>query len=125
VIESSLPIVISDAYHSVCFKSRLLASSERYPELEVQCVFTELDDAISLVRIGRASKGILPSELSCPPEIGAQSLPDITEFTMIAGVNHPLASINDVDLEHLSVWSRQHTLGPAVLWLRETLMQMD
>lgn len=127
-VESSLTIVISDAYQSANTKSWLYGLGDRFPELEVQCVFAEHDDAIGLVRSGCASIGIIPSEQHYPPEIGHHTLADLTEFAIFVGESHALAGMPEVDQGALSAYRslRLNTLyGSAAQWdwMREARRQ--
>lgn len=123
-VEASLTIVISDAYQSANFRSWLFELGERFPELEVQCVFAEHEDAIGLVRSGCATLGIVPSERSYPPEIGFATLPEMTEFSVYVGAGHPLAEASLVEAEQLAATRslRLTTLNGSAMhwdWMRQ------
>ncbi|EPN54964.1 regulatory protein LysR, partial [Pseudomonas syringae pv. actinidiae ICMP 19096] len=57
-VEPRLTLVLSDANQFADFERLMTELDQRFPELEMECVFAEHGDAISLVQSGRASLGL-------------------------------------------------------------------
>ncbi|KPW23372.1 Regulatory protein LysR, partial [Pseudomonas syringae pv. aceris] len=66
-VEPRLTLVLSDANQFADFERLMTELDQRFPELEMECVFAEHGDAISLVQSGRASLGLLSAQASYPP----------------------------------------------------------
>ncbi|MCC4259122.1 LysR family transcriptional regulator [Pseudomonas aestusnigri] len=103
-LESRLTLVLSDAYQSEHFKSRIMQLAERFPELEFECIFAENADIISLISSGRATLGLLPVEGQLLPEIGRAPVAERAEFAVYASPGHPLVQQGDIESSQLAQW---------------------
>ena len=63
-MEPRLTLVLSDANQFAEFEARMAELDQRFPEIELECVFAEHGDAINLIQSGRASLGLLSAQAS-------------------------------------------------------------
>lgn len=103
-LESRLTLVLSDAYQSEQYKSRIMQLADRFPELEFECIFAENADIISLISSGRATLGLLPVEGQLLPEIGRAPVAERAEFAVYASQGHPLAQQAQIEPSQLAQW---------------------
>ena len=101
-VEPRLTLVLSDANQFADFETRMAELDERFPELELECVFAEHGDAISLIQSGRASLGLLSAQASYPPEIGFATIAERADFGLFVAHKHPLAQLPKVDYLQLA-----------------------
>ena len=101
-MEPRLTLVLSDANQFADFEMRMAELDERFPELELECVFAEHGDAINLIQSGRASLGLLSAQASYPPEVGYATIAERADFGLFVAHKHPLAQQEKVDYQHLS-----------------------
>jgi DNA-binding transcriptional LysR family regulator len=95
-LEARLSVVLSDTYQSDRFEQNLSAFERRFPELELECLIAEHGDVVALVQRGRAQIGLVAAQASYPPDIGAATLPELSEIALFVGAAHPLAGSRDV-----------------------------
>ncbi|PBQ16378.1 LysR family transcriptional regulator [Pseudomonas congelans] len=100
--EPRLTLVLSDANQFADFERLMTELDQRFPELEMECVFAEHGDAISLVQSGRASLGLLSAQASYPPEIGHATIDESADFGLFVSHKHPLAALERVDYQQLA-----------------------
>lgn len=105
-LEPRLTLVLSDAYQSEHYKTRIMQLAERFPELEFECIFAEHADIISLIGSGRATLGLLPVEGQHPPDIGRATVAERAEFAIYASTGHELAEARQLDFSQLAKWRR-------------------
>ncbi|SDR84421.1 DNA-binding transcriptional regulator, LysR family [Halopseudomonas sabulinigri] len=103
-LEARLTLVMSDAYQSPDYKTRMTRLAERFPELELECVFAEHADVINLISSGRAALGLLPATGPHPPEIGSATVAERAEFAIFVAATHPLATTAQLSLDELGQW---------------------
>jgi DNA-binding transcriptional LysR family regulator len=100
-VEPRLTLVLSDANQFADFERLMTELDQRFPDLEVECMFAEHGDAISLVQSGRASLGLLSAQASYPPEIGHTTIDECADFSLFVAHSHPLAALEQVDYQQL------------------------
>jgi DNA-binding transcriptional LysR family regulator len=103
-MEPRLTLVLSDANQFADFETRMAELDQRFPELELECVFAEHGDAISLIQSGRASLGLLSAQASYPPEVGFATITERADFGLFVAHTHPLAQLPKVDYQQLAAW---------------------
>jgi len=101
-IEPRLTLVLSDANQFAEFDVRMAELDQRFPELELECVFAEHGDAINLIQSGRASLGLLSAQAHYPPEVGYATIAERAEFGLFVAHKHPLAKEKNVDYAKLA-----------------------
>jgi DNA-binding transcriptional LysR family regulator len=101
-MEPRLTLVLSDANQFADFEIRMAELDQRFPELELECVFAEHGDAINLIQSGRASLGLLSAQPGYPPEVGYATIAERADFGLFVGHKHPLAAEATVDYQKLS-----------------------
>ncbi|WP_268800567.1 LysR family transcriptional regulator [Pseudomonas huanghezhanensis] len=101
-MEPRLTLVLSDANQFAEFEVRMAELDQRFPELELECVFAEHGDAINLIQTGRASLGLLSAQASYPPEVGHATIEERADFGLFVAHKHPLAAETVVDYRQLS-----------------------
>jgi DNA-binding transcriptional LysR family regulator len=101
-MEPRLTLVLSDANQFAEFEVRMAELDQRFPELELECVFAEHGDAINLIQTGRASLGLLSAQASYPPEVGHATIAERADFGLFVSHKHPLAAEVSVDYPKLA-----------------------
>ena len=101
-MEPRLTLVLSDANQFAEFEARMAELDQRFPEIELECVFAEHGDAINLIQSGRASLGLLSAQASYPPEVGYATIAERADFGLFVSHTHPLASEPAVDYHRLA-----------------------
>lgn len=101
-MEPRLTLVLSDANQFAEFEARMAELDQRFPEIELECVFAEHGDAINLIQSGRASLGLLSAQASYPPEVGYATIAERADFGLFVSHTHPLASEKTVDYHRLA-----------------------
>ncbi len=94
--EPRLTVAMSDTYQSERLESILAELDRRYPELEFECLISEDADAIAAVQRGRAHLALLAARGGYPPDLEHARLPDLSEITLVACKQHPLAALERV-----------------------------
>lgn len=95
-LEARLSVVWSDTYQSNRFEEMLIAFEQRFPDLEFECLIAEHGDLVSLVQTGRAQIGVVATQGSYPPDVGASTIADQSEITLFVAATHPLADLKDI-----------------------------
>jgi DNA-binding transcriptional LysR family regulator len=101
-MEPRLTLILSDANQFAEFEARMAELDQRFPEIELECVFAEHGDAINLIQSGRASLGLLSAQASYPPEVGYATIVERADFGLFVSHTHPLASEPAVDYHRLA-----------------------
>jgi len=101
-LEARLSLVLSDTYQSEYFEETLSAFERVFPDLELECLIAEHGDLVALVESGRAQIGLVAAQASYPPEIGAATLAELSEFALFVAPTHPLATQADISQEALA-----------------------
>ncbi|MDH0745443.1 LysR family transcriptional regulator [Pseudomonas sp. GD03842] len=101
-VESRLTLVLSDANQFAEFEARMTELDQRFPDIELECVFAEHGDAINLIQTGRATLGLLSAQPGYPPEIGYATIVERADFGLFVSHGHPLAGEPQVDYRQLA-----------------------
>ncbi|NIF58089.1 LysR family transcriptional regulator [Enterobacter sp. Ap-916] len=108
-VEPRLTFVLSDMWQTAHHESILQQFSERYPDIEFECIIAEDEDVIDSLQIGRAHVGVLRVQESYPPDITVARLQVGAEMTIFIHRDHPLAKQTEVRMDEL------HTVRQLVL----------
>lgn len=108
-VEPRLTFVLSDMWQTAHHESILQQFSERYPDIEFECIIAEDEDVIDSLQIGRAHVGVLRVQESYPPDITVVRLQVGAEMTIFIHRDHPLAKQTEVRMDEL------HTVRQLVL----------
>ncbi|EJF30447.1 MULTISPECIES: LysR family transcriptional regulator [Enterobacteriaceae] len=108
-VEPRLTFVLSDMWQTAHHESILQQFSERYPDIEFECIIAEDEDVIDSLQIGRAHVGVLRVQESYPPDITVARLQVGAEMTIFFHRDHPLAKQTEVRMDEL------HTVRQLVL----------
>lgn len=100
--EPRLTLVLSDANQFVEFETRMGELDQRFPDIELECVFAEHGDAINLIQSGRATLGLLSAQAGYPPEIGHATITESADFGLFVAHRHPLALLEQVSYLQLA-----------------------
>lgn len=101
-MEPRLTLVLSDANQFAEFEARMTELDQRFPDIELECVFAEHGDAISLIQSGRATLGLLSAQAGYPPEVGHATILERADFGLFVAHCHPLASEERVNYRQLA-----------------------
>lgn len=99
--EPRLSFVLSDLWQTVHHESVLRQLSERYPDLEFECIIAEDDDVINSIQSGRAHVGVVRVQQHYPVDITAARLQIGTEMAIFIHKNHPVARQGKMDISAL------------------------
>ncbi|AIR62151.1 LysR family transcriptional regulator [Cedecea neteri] len=108
-VEPRLTFVLSDMWQTAHHESILQQFSDRYPDIEFECIIAEDEDVIDSLQIGRAHVGVLRVQESYPPDITVARLQVGAEMTIFIHRDHPLAKQTEVRMDEL------HTVRQLVL----------
>jgi DNA-binding transcriptional LysR family regulator len=108
-VEPRLTFVLSDMWQTAHHESILKQFSERYPDIEFECIIAEDEDVIDSLQIGRAHVGVLRVQASYPPDITVARLQVGAEMTIFIHRDHRLAKQTEVRMDEL------HTVRQLVL----------
>ncbi|AIR03378.1 transcriptional regulator [Cedecea neteri] len=108
-VEPLLTFVLSDMWQTAHHESILKQFSERYPDIEFECIIAEDEDVIDSLQIGRAHVGVLRVQESYPPDITVARLQVGAEMTIFIHRDHRLAKQKEVRMDEL------HTVRQLVL----------
>lgn len=108
-VEPRLTFVLSDMWQTAHHESILQQFSERYPDIEFECIIAEDEDVIDSLQIGRAHVGVLRVQESYPPDITVARLQVGAEMTIFIHRDHRLAKQKEVRMDEL------HTVRQLVL----------
>lgn len=100
--ESRLTLILSDAYQTEHFQRCLVGLDQHFPNLELECIVAEHEDAISLISQGRADLGLIVAEAHYAPDISRATLPQPVDYGIFTAIHHPLAKLNHIEPKHLA-----------------------
>ncbi|WP_034294264.1 LysR family transcriptional regulator [Herbaspirillum sp. RV1423] len=90
-LEAQLSFALSDTYQSDVFEKSLAQLEQRYPDLRLECLIAEDEDAVDLVQSGRVQLALVAAQTSYPPDIGFETIADQSEIGLYVSTAHPLA----------------------------------
>ena len=100
-VEPLVSVVMSDSY-SVTFQGAVMARfAQHYPHTELRCGPAEDADVIEMIQQGLAHVGILATQPRYPADVAVARLPEQAEFGVYVASGHPLASLAQVQAQHL------------------------
>lgn len=100
-IEPRLSFVLSDVWQTTHYESILNSFSERFPDIEFECLIAEDEDAIDLIQSGRAHVGVLRVQQSYPPEVTVARLQVGAEMAIYLHRKYELAQRKSVEMDEL------------------------
>jgi DNA-binding transcriptional LysR family regulator len=89
--EAQLSFALSDTYQSDVFEKSLAQLEQRFPDLSLECLIAEDEDAVDLVQSGRVQLALVAAQPSYPPDIGFETIADQSEIGLYVSTAHPLA----------------------------------
>jgi len=95
-LEAQLSFALSDTYQSDVFEKSLAQLEQRFPELRLECLIAEDDDAVALVQSGRVQMALVAAQSSYPADIGFDTIAEQSEVGLYVSTAHPLAQIAHV-----------------------------
>ena len=117
-VEPRLSMAISDFWQADHHEQLLNRFSERFPDIEFECMIAEDEDVIALLQQGRAHLGVIRSQPRLPGEIALSRLQIKPEIAIWLHHAHPLAgraqlTLNDLrPLRQLRLNTWQHNDRP-------------
>ena len=90
-LEAQLSFALSDTYQSDVFEKSLAQLEQRFPELHLECLIAEDDDAVALVQSGRVQMALVAAQSSYPADIGFDTIAEQSDIGLYASTAHPLA----------------------------------
>ncbi len=100
-LEARLSFALSDTYQSDVFEKNLSKLEQRYPDLMLECLIAEDDDAVALVQSGRAQLALVAAQSSYPSDINFETIAEQSEIGLYVSKSHPLAQIMPITEEVL------------------------
>jgi len=100
--EPRLSFVLSDLWQTVHHESVLRQFSDRYPDIEFECIIAEDDDVINSIQSGRSHVGVVRVQSNYPVDISASRLQVGTEMAIFIHKSHPVAKQKKVDINELN-----------------------
>ena len=99
-LEARLTLVVSDTYQSDRYEQTLASLEQRFPELELECLIAEYEDVLDIIQQGRAQLGLVATQPTYPPDIGAATIAEQSEIGLFVGRQHPLAQYGHEEVPH-------------------------
>lgn len=99
-LEARLTLVVSDTYQSDRYEQTLAALEQRFPDLELECLIAEYEDVLDIIQQGRAQLGLVATQPTYPPDIGAATIAEQSEIGLFVGRQHPFAQYGDAEVPH-------------------------
>ncbi|PLR47598.1 LysR family transcriptional regulator [Chimaeribacter arupi] len=100
-VEPRLSMAISDFWQADHHELLLRRFSERYPDIEFECMIAEDEDVLALLQQGRAHLGVIRSQAQLPGDIATARLQIKPEIAVWLHQSHPLAHQPQVEMEQL------------------------
>lgn len=100
-VEPRLSFVLSDVWQTTHYESILKRFSERFPDIEFECMIAEDEDAIDLIQTGRAHVGVLRVQERYPVDITVARLQVGAEMGIYLHHKYQLAQQTNVEMEQL------------------------
>lgn len=100
-IEPRLSFVLSDLWQTAHHESILQQFSDRYPDIELECIIAEDDDVIDSIQSGRSHVGVVRVQKNYPTDISIARLQVGTEMAIFIHQDHCLAAKQGVEIDAL------------------------
>lgn len=100
-VEPRLSFVLSDVWQTSHHESILKRFSERFPEIEFECLIAEDEDVIDLIQSGRAHVGVLRVQERYPMDVTVARLQVGAQMSIYIHRQHALAALKTVEMETL------------------------
>ncbi|PLR34653.1 LysR family transcriptional regulator [Chimaeribacter californicus] len=100
-VEPRLSMATSDFWQADHHELLLRRFSERYPDIEFECMIAEDEDVLALLQQGRAHLGIIRSQAQLPGDIAMSRLQIKPEIAVWLHQSHPLANQPQVTMDQL------------------------
>jgi DNA-binding transcriptional LysR family regulator len=100
-IEPRLSFVLSDMWQTSHHESILQRFSQRFPDIEFECLIAEDEDVIDLIQIGRAHVGVLRVQPRYPVDVTVARLQVGAEMAIYIHHQHELARLPAVEMDTL------------------------
>ncbi|BCG09554.1 LysR family transcriptional regulator [Buttiauxella agrestis] len=100
-IEPRLSFVLSDVWQTSHHESILQRFSQRFPDIEFECLIAEDEDVIDLIQIGRAHVGVLRVQPRYPIDVTVARLQVGAEMAIYIHRQHELARLAAVEMDAL------------------------
>ncbi len=90
-LEAQLSFALSDTYQSDVFEKNLAQLEQRFPDLRLECLIAEDEDAVALVQSGRVQMALVAAQNDYPADIGFETIAEQSEIGLYVSTRHPLA----------------------------------
>ncbi|MCT4705611.1 LysR family transcriptional regulator [Enterobacteriaceae bacterium H11S18] len=100
-IEPRLSFVLSDVWQTAHHESILKRFSEKFPDIEFECLIAEDEDVIDLIQSGRAHVGVLRVQERYPVDVTVARLQVGADMSIFLHRQHELARLPAVELDQL------------------------
>ncbi|MCS3602050.1 DNA-binding transcriptional LysR family regulator [Buttiauxella sp. BIGb0471] len=100
-VEPRLSFVLSDVWQTSHHESILQRFSQRFPDIEFECLIAEDEDVIDLIQIGRAHVGVLRVQPRYPIDVTVARLQVGAEMAIYIHRQHELARLAAVEMDTL------------------------
>lgn len=100
-VEPRLSFVLSDVWQTTHHESILQRFSQRFPDIEFECLIAEDEDVIDLIQIGRAHVGVLRVQPRYPLDVTVARLQIGAEMAIFIHRQHELAHLPMVEMDTL------------------------
>jgi DNA-binding transcriptional LysR family regulator len=100
-IEPRLSFVLSDVWQTTHHESILNRFSQRFPDIEFECLIAEDEDVIDLIQSGRAHVGVLRVQERYPMDVTVARLQVGAQMSIYIHKKHELAALPAVELDQL------------------------
>ncbi|RJT24160.1 LysR family transcriptional regulator [Buttiauxella izardii] len=100
-VEPRLSFVLSDVWQTTHHESILQRFSQRFPDIEFECLIAEDEDVIDLIQIGRAHVGVLRVQPRYPLDVTVARLQVGAEMAIFIHRQHELAHLPMVEMDTL------------------------
>ena len=100
-IEPRLSFVLSDVWQTAHHESILKRFSERFPDIEFECLIAEDSDVIDLIQSGRAHVGVLRVQARYPLDVTASRLQVGAQMAIYIHKQHEFAARQTLEIDEL------------------------
>ena len=100
-IEPRLSFVLSDVWQTAHHESILKRFSERFPDIEFECLIAEDNDVIDLIQSGRAHVGVLRVQARYPLDVTASRLQVGAQMAIYIHKQHEFAARQTIEIDEL------------------------
>ncbi|MCT4703916.1 LysR family transcriptional regulator [Enterobacteriaceae bacterium H20N1] len=132
-IEPRLSFVLSDLWQTSHHESILKRFSERFPDIEFECLIAEDEDVIDLIQTGRAHVGVLRVQERYPVDVTVARLQVGAQMAIYIHKQHELASLQWVEMEKLHTFRQlclktykdpTRNMGGGPVWSSPSLLML-